>query len=131
MKVAIAAVVLLLMVSSAVAEITNSKASLVLDGGSYLVTLVRNRDEMRLLIMNPSRRPRPKDTIWLLGEKDQAKALIPCDSEAGKRLHADLQAAAKSTRLDSESKTISAMLDRILLQPDLPWSDVRFQEKWE
>jgi hypothetical protein len=131
MKSLLAVAILFWATTSVANEITNMKASLVLDGGSYLVTLLYGKEELRVLIMNPSRRQKPTEVIWLLDEKSHPKQIISCDSKIGQNLHTELLEAAKSEKLSAESKTICYTVDRLLQNPAFPWSQVSFPEKWE
>lgn len=118
-------------------RIIDATASMVLDGGSYNVTLIFAPDKHTLLLFvaNPTRRWRnaPDQSVWLEDPKNpkggQDQALLQ-DSPLAKRLRQQLKAAQSDPQVDPETKTICRMLERLLINPTMPYDDVHFPEKW-
>ena len=113
--------------------ITNATASAVLDQGSYVVALSFSGEKapLQLLVMHPTRRLHANESIGALGEDGKVKEIIRSDESPGKRLHSQLLTAISGTSSSAENRSICVMLDRVLTDPTLPWSEVRFTEKWE
>jgi len=113
-------------------SITNATASAVLDGGSYLLTLSfsSQAEVLRLLIANPDRRKHRDEIVHILNVLDRTTEALRSDNPAGKRLHNQLTSAITGLGVSPETKSICTMLDRVLTDKNLPWSEVYFAEKW-
>lgn len=114
-------------------RILNVTSSAVLDQGSYVVDLYFSAGEkpLHLLIAAPSRRARPLDSILILDERGRCTEALKGNSPAGKELHRQLELAGSSAETPAEVKVICAMLDRLLITPEMPWNDVYFKERWQ
>ncbi len=132
MKIGLAILTLWVASSGVRAEVTDARASLVLDGGSYCVDVIAaDGGPLHLFIANPSRRKSAADTIWILDAKNEKIGVVTSDTVVGKKLHAELSAAIQRAGVPEEAKTIFRMLDRLLLDPQIPWRQVYFPERWE
>jgi hypothetical protein len=112
--------------------ITNATASAVLDQGSFTVGLTFAEDKVpqHLLVAHPTRRLHPNDCIMIIGEDEKIAGTIHSDELAGRRLHGELLKAISDPSTSAEIKSICVMLDRVLTDPNFPWDNVQFSEKW-
>lgn len=108
--------------------IGEATSTLVLDGGSFLITLYFSSGEhpLEILVPNPTRRHGDKIELWSPDNSSPEKMRILWPSVEGHRLHRSLLAVQSSAQASDVTKQICAQLDDILLHPDRPWNTVRF-----
>ena len=119
-------------VKPAATDIVNVTASAVLDQGSFVVDIFfrAGTPPLHLLLAAPSRRIKLAESILILDEQGKCKEVLRSDSPGGMLLHRQLLALEADPSASGEVKAICSMLDRLLSSPEMPWNEVRFNEKW-
>lgn len=114
------------------ARIVNATSATVLDGGSYAVVLAfADNGALHLFIANPTRRRGPGESVWIADENGEPRQVLQRTALSAERLKKQLSNASVDPKLSAETRSICSMLQRLVADPDMPWDQVNFAEKWE
>jgi len=113
-------------------RIVNATSATVLDGGSYAVVLsFADKSGLHLFIANPTRRKGQGESVWIANENGEPKQVLQRTALSTERLKKQLSNAKIDPQVSVGTRSICSMLERLLTNPDMPWDQVIFVEKWE